>query len=197
MLCARSPLTRLKAFTFFTKVTVTREMCASLKIALCCTLCCTDVAPRCTETPRFLLRRCPLQGLVKPLREEPCPTQGTRWVQPLAEAFTRLHFCVWKQRLVLCRGKVPSGSEQLSSFIMIKHTHGGSKSSNRSVSGVVCTAFNLRQVLLGPCSATAAKDGNFECSESFWCVSGFLFWASKYGAKSHGGARPRQELEGY
>ena len=48
---------------------------------------------------------------------------------------------------------------------MIKHTHGGSESSNRSVSSVICTAFNLGQVPLGPCSVMAARDGHFERSE--------------------------------
>ena len=101
----------------------------------------------------------------RPLREEPCPTQGARWApNHWAKAFTRLHFWVWKHDMVL----VPRGGSSLvrmSSFIMIKHTHGGNESSNRSVSSVICTAFNLGQVPLGPCSVTAARDGNFACSE--------------------------------
>ena len=34
------------------------------RFVLCCTLCCTEVALRCSETPQFLLHRCPMQGLV-------------------------------------------------------------------------------------------------------------------------------------
>ena len=74
-----SHLTRLKPSTSFMKVTVaTRQMCASLRIynvSPCCTLCCTDVALRCAETPQFLLHRCPMQGLVPPDRCARNPVQ--------------------------------------------------------------------------------------------------------------------------
>ena len=45
------------------------------RFALCCTLCCTDVVLRCTETPQFLLHRCPMQGLVPPDRCATNPVQ--------------------------------------------------------------------------------------------------------------------------
>ena len=57
--CARFASHTTKAFFFF-------YLFYSKRFALCCTLCCTDVALRCTETPQFHLHRCPLQGLVPP-----------------------------------------------------------------------------------------------------------------------------------
>ena len=69
-----------------------------------------------------------------------------------------------------------------SSFLLVKHTHGGSESSNCSVSSVVCTAFNHGQVPLGPCSITAARDGNFECSEYiFGAFRGTVFCPQIWG----------------
>ena len=138
------------------------------RFALCCTLCCTDVALRCTETPQFLLHRCPLQGLVPPdhCARNPVQRKAPGGAQPLGEGLYAAPFLGMETRHGFgAAGWVLSGSEQLSSFIMIKHTHGGSESSNRSVSSVICTAFNLGQVPLGPCSVTAARDGHFERSE--------------------------------
>ena len=105
-----SPLTRLKTFYLFyesdcrykTDVRFPENL---QRFALCCTLCCTDVALRCTET--FLLHRCPMQGLcpARPLREEPCPTQGTRRApKHWAKVFTRLHFWVWKHSIFALLG---------------------------------------------------------------------------------------------
>ena len=66
-----SPLARLKAFYLFYESDCRYKTDVRLpenlqRFALCCTLCCTEVALRCTETPQFLLHRCPMQGLVPP-----------------------------------------------------------------------------------------------------------------------------------
>ena len=136
-----SPFTRLKTFYLFyesdcrykTDVRFPENL---QRFALCCTLCCTDVALRCTETPQFLLHRCPMQGLVPPDRCARNPVQrkapgghpsiGRR---PLRGSILGME----TRHGFGAAGWVLPGSEQLSSFIMIKHTHGGSESSNRSV----------------------------------------------------------------
>ena len=155
------------------------------RFALCCTLCCTDVALRCTETPQFLLHRCPLQVLVPPdhCARNPVQRKAPGGAQPLGEGLYAAPFLGTETRHGFgAAGWVLPGSEQLSSFIMIKHTHGGSESSNRSVSSVICTAFNLGQVPLGPCSVTAARDGHFERSEYiFGAFRGTVFWPPNMG----------------
>ena len=105
-----SPLARLKAFYLFYESDYRYETDVRFpdnlqRFALCCTLCCTDVALRFTDTPHFP-HPCP----GRPLGAEPFPTQGTRWApNHWAEAFTRLHFWVWKHDMVL----VPRGGSSL------------------------------------------------------------------------------------
>ena len=144
------PLARLKTFYLFYESDCRYEtdvrFCENLqRFALCCTLCCT-------ETPQFLLHRCPLQGLVPPehCARNPVQRKAPGGAQPLGEGLYAAPFLGTETRHGFgAAGWVLPGSEQLSSFIMIKHTHGGSESSNRSVSSVICTAFNLGQVPLG------------------------------------------------
>ena len=153
------------------------------RFALCGTLCYNDVALRCTETPRFLLHRCPLQGLVL-ARGTLSNARHPVGAQPLGKGLYATPFLGMETRHGFGAARwVFPGTGELSSFIMTKHTHGGSESSNRSVSSVICTAFNLGQALLCPCSVTAARDGNFGFSEYiFGAFRGTVFLAPKYGA---------------
>ena len=155
------------------------------RFALCCTLCCTDVALRCTETPQFLLHRCPLQGLVPPdhcarnlvQRKAPGgrPTIGRR---PLRGSIFGYGNTTW----FWCHGVGPLWFGATVIIYYDQVTHRGSESSNRSVSSVICTAFNLGQVPLGPCSVAAASHGNFECSECiFGAFGGAVFWPPNIG----------------
>ena len=135
------PLTRLKTFYLFyesdcrykTDVRFPENL---QRFALCCTLCCTDVALRCTETPPFLLHRCPMQGLVPPGRcaRNPVQRKAPGGHPSIGRRLLRGSILGMETRHGFgAAGWVLPGSEQLSSFIMIKHTDGGSESSNRSV----------------------------------------------------------------
>ena len=104
-----SPLVRLRAFYLFYESdcrykTDTRFPENLQRFALCCTLCCADVALRCTETPQFLLHRCPMQNLIPPDYCARNPVQ-----RKASKAFTQLHFWVWKHDMVL----VPRGGFSL------------------------------------------------------------------------------------
>ena len=111
-----SPLTRLKTFYLFyesdcrykTDVRFPENL---QRFALCCTLCCTDVALRCTETPQFFCTDVQCRALSRQtVAQGTCPTQGTRQApKHWAKAFTRLHFWVWKHDMVL----VPRGGSSL------------------------------------------------------------------------------------
>ena len=108
MFCKCSRLTRLKTSYLFcesdcrykTDVRFSENL---QRFALCCTLCCPDVA-LCIETPQFLLHRCPMKGLVPPDR---CARNPVQRKAPGGhpsigrKSFTRLHFCVWKHDMVL------------------------------------------------------------------------------------------------
>ena len=81
------------------------------RFALCCTLRCTDVALRCTETPQFLLHRCPMQGLVPPdhCARNPVQRKAPGGHLSIGRRPLRLHFWVWKHYMVL----VPRGGSSL------------------------------------------------------------------------------------
>ena len=71
--------------------------------------------------------------------------------QPLGEGLHAAPFLGMETRHGFgAAGWVLPGSEQLSSFIMIKHTHGGSESSNRSVSSVSAPRSTLGRFRLAP-----------------------------------------------